>query len=77
MANLEAVGNDIEEIKAVILEMERRISGKWEDTEEDKLLRKEFLKLWPVRTRGHYQQPLKAKIGADFLRSNRELLGPI
>ena len=77
LAEIESVGNDIEEIEAVVLEMEQRISGEWEDSAEDKLLHKRFLKIWPTRTRGQHQQPLKARIGTDFLRSNHELLEPI
>lgn len=71
-AGIEWVDNDVEEIRAVVLEMEQRLSGTWVSEPEDELLQRRFRDLWPVRPAG--LKVLRCRIGAEFLRSNRALL---
>ncbi len=71
-AGIEWVDNDVEEIRAVVFEMEQRISGNWISNPEDEALQSQFRSLWPIRTAG--LNMLQARIGAEFLRRNQELL---
>jgi putative glycosyltransferase (TIGR04372 family) len=71
-AGLEVVDDTPEEIAAVVSEMSQRVAGTWTTTDEDEELQQRF---WRLLT---YRPPKKAplsRIGADFLRENRELLG--
>lgn len=76
-AEIELIENTSEEIKAATIEIDDRIKGIWETTEEDEELQRRF---W-----GHFQEKdLKfvcqekseslIRIGTEFLRQNRELL---
>jgi putative glycosyltransferase (TIGR04372 family) len=69
---IEWVDNDVDEIRAVVLEMEQRLSGSWVSNPEDEELQSRFRSIWPLRQNG---RPLQARIGADFLRQHPELLG--
>jgi putative glycosyltransferase (TIGR04372 family) len=71
-AGIESVDNSSDEISAVVLEMEQRVSGSWVSDPEDEVLQSRFRSLWPLRPNG---RPLQARIGAGFLRQHRELLG--
>lgn len=85
-SQLSAIGlypeeNTPEEITAAALEMEQRISGEWVSSGHDEELQERFWKLFeymPMRL--HAGEPLHgviaSRIGAEFLRSNQELLNP-
>ena len=68
---IEIVENSLEEIRALSVEMDDRLKGIWQSTEEDENLQKRFWDLY---------MPLKqntknfTRIGTIFLRENRELL---
>jgi putative glycosyltransferase (TIGR04372 family) len=63
--------NEGDEVKDVVLEMENRLSGTWIETEEDIALQKKF---WDIFTVYRGQPPAGVRIGADFLRKNKDLL---
>ena len=71
-AGIEWVDNEVEEIRAVVFEMEQRLSGTWIKNPEDEALQCRFRSLWPVRTAG--LNSLQIRIGAEFLRQNQELI---
>jgi len=68
---IKLIENTPEEISAVALEMEDRLNGTWEGTEEDEYLQAEFWDLYPS---SEQHGRIVSRIGADFLRRNRELL---
>ena len=71
---MEMIENTPEEITGAVLEMDGRIKGTWETTEEDEILQ---ARLWSLFDRG----PSKAngvyssRVGAEYLRQNPDLLG--
>lgn len=67
---VELIENTPEEIKAVAIEMENRLKGKWETTEEDEELQQRF---WALFGSDKLKSP-DLRIGAKFLRQNKELL---
>ena len=74
--DVELEENSPEEIRDLAIEMDDRINGNWNETEEDLLLQKKF---WSVFTenikRLNLEKPLhgkiKARFGAKFLRENK------
>lgn len=69
---IELVENTPEEIKAVVIEMDERLKGTWQTTEEDEEMQNRFWNmfpndLWP-------KNALKSRIGTEFLRQNKDLL---
>jgi putative glycosyltransferase (TIGR04372 family) len=70
-AGIELVENSPEEITAVSLEMNSRIDGTWKTTDEDEELQKRF---WSIFPEGHPGKKCPARIGAEFLRKNRDCL---
>jgi hypothetical protein len=68
---IELVDSTPEEITAVVLEMEDRLKGNWQTTEEDAELQKLFWSHYDPRQTNLAPQ---ARIGAEYLRQNRELL---
>lgn len=72
---VEPVENTSEEITALAVEMDERLKGTWQTTEEDEELQKHS---WSIFKRfskfKEFHQVLSARIGAEFLRQNRELL---
>lgn len=76
---IELVENTPEEIAAAVLEMEARLSGKWETTRENEELQKRFWEIFPTSAvHPDNGRPLhgeiRSRIGAEFLKQNRELL---
>jgi putative glycosyltransferase (TIGR04372 family) len=68
---LDIVDNTPEEITAVVIEMDERLKGTWKTTEEDEELQRMFWSLFkPSKLHGI----IKGRIGADFLRQNKDLL---
>ena len=68
--NLELIENTPEEIRAVTIEMDERINGTWNITEEDEKLQKRF---WALFGPDKLKSP-DLRIGAEYLRDNQELL---
>ena len=68
---IEIIDNTPEEITAVTIEMEERLGGVWKKTEEDEELQRRFWALF--RAHDLHQLPL-SRIGAEFLRQNRDLI---
>jgi len=66
---IEVVENTEEEILAVTIEMEKRLSGTWVPEKEDEELQAQFWSLFPT---GLSKSP-NCRIGAQFLRDNSEL----
>lgn len=67
-----------EEIAAVVLEMESRLKGTWQTTEEDEALQRRFWEIFPRALAYYNSVPLhgeiRSRIGADFLRRNKAWL---
>lgn len=68
---IEVVENTPEEIAAVAVEMHERLNGHWQTSEEDEELQSRF---WSVHKSGYPSGAIKSRIGAEFLRQNRDLL---
>lgn len=60
-----------EEIAAAVLEMEGRLKGTWQTTEEDEQLQSRFWEIFP-KTSSHGE--IRSRVAADFLRRNKALL---
>ena len=65
-----------EEIRDLVIEMDERLNGNWNETEEDLLLQKKFWSIFEDRIRRlNLKKPLhgkiKARFGAKFLRENQ------
>ena len=70
-AGLEVVENTPEEILDLAKEMNERLDGNFKYTEEDEELQKRFRSLFQPH---HHSYGSPARIGAKFLRQNKELL---
>lgn len=68
---LEVVENNKEEIIALAMEMDDRLEGKWNTTDEDADLQQRYWALFDEKTLC-YNSP--SRIGAAFLRQHRNLL---
>lgn len=68
---IEPIENTPEEIRDVVTEMEKRLKGVWETTEEDEELQKRF---WSFFKPGELNPVFRSRIGAEFLRQNKEML---
>ncbi len=68
---IELIENTPEEIMSLAVEMEERLAGVWQSTEEDEGLQRRFWSFWKP---GELNQVFRARIGAEFLRQNQELL---
>ena len=68
--NLELIENSPEEISAVTVEMDERLSGNWKETVIDKKLQQKF---WDLFVHYTLKSP-DLRIGADYLRQNKELI---
>ena len=68
---VDVIENTPEEIIAVAMEMDERLKGTWQTTEEDEELQQRFWSLLEVREPNEEFRP---RMGAEFLRQNRELL---
>jgi putative glycosyltransferase (TIGR04372 family) len=73
-ADIELVENTPEEIMALTMEVDERLNGTWKMTSEDEDLQQRFWEIFkryaPTELHGIY----RTRIGAEFLRQNRELL---
>ena len=68
---IEVVENTPEEITALAVEMDERLKGTWQTTEEDEELQRKF---WSLFKPSELHGTIVSRIGAEFLRQNRELL---
>ena len=68
--NLQLIENTQEEISAVTIEMDERLNGTWETTEEDEKLQQRF---WDLIGPDKLKSP-DLRIGAEYLRDNQKLL---
>ena len=68
---IEPVENTPEEITALVVEMDERLKGAWQDTREDEEMQRHF---WTLFKGSNLHGELVSRIGAQFLRENRELL---
>ncbi len=65
------VENAPEEIASAAIEMEERLKGKWQPAQEDEELQHRF---WSLFKPGDLRVKITCRIGAMFLRQNRQLL---
>ena len=68
---IEPVENTPEEITALVVEMDERLKGTWQDAEEGQELQRRF---WSLFKASELHGEILSRIGAQFLRENRELL---
>lgn len=68
---IEAVENNPDEITAAAVEMDERLGGTWQTINEDEELQRRF---WSVHKPIYPTFTVKSRIGAQFLRDNRDLL---
>ncbi len=68
---LEIIENTPEENTGLAVEMDERLKGRWVTTKEDEELQQRF---WEIFPKSELHGEIKSRIGAEFLRQNRELL---
>ena len=68
---IEVTENTPEEITAVVMEMDERLKGTWQTTEEDEELQRQF---WSLVKPSELNGALLPRIATEFLRQNHELL---
>lgn len=68
---IELKENTPEEIRDVMLEMDERLNGTWRESEEDEELQRRF---WSLIPQSELNGVVRARIGAHYLRNNRNLL---
>lgn len=68
---LEPVENSSQEIFDVVIEMDERLKGTWQNSQEDVELQNRF---WSIYFKGREQEKHPTRVGALFLRQNRDLL---
>jgi putative glycosyltransferase (TIGR04372 family) len=68
---IELIENTPEEITALAIEMDERLKGKWQTTEEDEILQQRF---WALYKPSELHGKIVSRIGAEFLRQNSALL---
>ena len=74
--NIELEQNSPEEIRDLVIEMDERLNGNWNETKEDLLLQKNFWSIFEDNIkRCNLKKPLhgkiKARFGSKFLRDNQ------
>ena len=69
---IELIENTPEEILDVVDEMDQRLKGTWQMAEEDEELQMRF---WSYFKSSDLHGVICSRIGAKFLRQNKELLG--
>ncbi len=70
-SGIEIINNTAEEITAAAIEMELRLKGKWQGDKEDEEMQQRF---WSLFKPGEINRVFRSRIGAEFLRQNKELL---
>jgi putative glycosyltransferase (TIGR04372 family) len=70
-AGIEIISNTPEEITDLAIEMDERLKGTWQASEEDEWLQKRF---WSFFNNSELHGKIVSRAGAEFLRQNRALL---
>ena len=70
--DIEVVENTPEEITALAVEMDERLKRTWQPAAEDEELQRRFWSIYKADKLFHGE--ILSRVGADFLRRNRELL---
>lgn len=70
-SGIELLENTPEEIAALVIEMDDRLNGKWQTTEEDNELQSSF---WSLYKSSKLHGKALSRIGAKFLRQHHDLL---
>lgn len=70
-AGIEVIENTPEEVLDLAIEMDERLKGTWQTTDEDEELQQSFRELFEL---SELHQTFLTRIGAKFLRQNRDLL---
>lgn len=68
---IEVLDLNPEDITAAAIEMDERLKGTWETTEEDEQLQQKF---WSLYKPSELHKVIRTRIGAEFLRQYRSLL---
>ena len=68
---IELIENTPEEITALAIEMDERLNGTWQTTEEDEELQQRF---WSLYKASELHGKIVSRIGTQFLRQHRHLL---
>ena len=68
---IELIDNTSEEILQITQEMESRLDGTWKKDEEDEILQKKF---WQHFKSSDLHGVIRSRIGAHFLRANKDLI---
>ncbi len=68
---IEPVENTAEEISSLVLEMDDRLNGTWQTTEEGEDLQRRF---WALFRGSNLHGRIVSRIGTEFLRQNQDLL---
>ena len=68
---IELISNTPQEIRDVVDEMEKRLNGTWQDNEDDDELQRRF---WTYFKSSDLHGVIRSRIGAKFLRENKDLL---
>ena len=68
---IQAIENTPEELTSVAIEMDERLNGTWETTEEDEDLQRRF---WSLFKPDELNPVFLSRVGTEFLRQNRQLL---
>jgi putative glycosyltransferase (TIGR04372 family) len=79
LKDVELIENTPEEIQAISMEMLYRIAGNWKTQKDDEDLQNLFWRIFPTNAVDTFKGiplhgEIKARFGANFLRSNREWL---
>jgi putative glycosyltransferase (TIGR04372 family) len=69
--NLEVIDNTPEEIEAAAIEMDERLKGIWQTTDEDEELQRRF---WSLFKPGKLNGVFLSRVGTEFLRQHRDWL---
>ena len=70
--DIEVIENTPEEITALAVEMDERLKRTWQPAAEDEELQRRFWSIYKADKLFHGE--ILSRVGADFLRRNRELL---
>ena len=68
---IEIVENTPEEITSLVLEMDERLKGNWRTSDQDEDLQQRY---WSFFQPNEWYKVFRARIGAQFLRENHQLL---
>jgi putative glycosyltransferase (TIGR04372 family) len=71
---IEVVDNTADEISALAVEMDDRLKGTWRTSEDDEEAQQQFRRLFTADECRRWHGQIVARVGAEFLRQNRELM---